>query len=294
MTKLERYLYDIVKKNTIVKNIVRDVYQGVFAIFAGKDSKYEGTLTIYPQSFFGFHDKVPWSGDNSKLLSHRYREGQGNEEKKDAVTAVDVGYYSGHDQKFSKIAETYAWNWQQGSMLQWVGAGDGIIFNALEEGRAVAHLYEGRSLEKTYQVPVGSISPCGKFGLSWSFSRLDIGMPGYGYFESNFPESVAEQYPDSDGVYLIDFHKDKVNLLFSLDLLQSLQPQESMQNAYHFVMHGSFSPDSCRFFFLHRWMRKNERIHTRLLSCAVDGSELSVLDAGNLSLIHISEPTRPY
>ena len=84
--------------------------------------------------FFGYYDIPAWSGDDSAHLVYRV-------EFRDRMpTPEDVAQlglvHPGRD-GFTRIAETTAWNFQQGAMLQWhpLAPDRKIIFNRRDGGR---------------------------------------------------------------------------------------------------------------------------------------------------------------
>ena len=69
--------------------------------------------------FFGYYDKFPWNANS------RYMIGLETEFMDRPPTAEDravIGLIDLEDgNRWKPLAETTAWNWQQGTMLQWVG-----------------------------------------------------------------------------------------------------------------------------------------------------------------------------
>ncbi len=58
---------------------------------------------------------------------------------------VEIGYFDGKDQtKFKSIATTSTWNWQMGSMLQWVGNTNTIIFNDYNGKNHIFIIFESK------------------------------------------------------------------------------------------------------------------------------------------------------
>src|SRR5690349_18486056 len=72
MNRAEKIIYDYIKANPRIKNIIRDVYQSVFSRVPVKQSVANDTLINRQHYFFGFHDKSPWCYDDSLLLSNRF------------------------------------------------------------------------------------------------------------------------------------------------------------------------------------------------------------------------------
>ena len=78
--------------------------------------------------FFGYFDKFATDEKDERILVHKV--GFTARQPRLGDKAL-IGVIEGND--FTPVAETLAWNWQQGSMLQWFSR-DSIIYNDLEGG----------------------------------------------------------------------------------------------------------------------------------------------------------------
>jgi len=90
-------------------------------------------------TFFGYHDKTPFSLDGSKVLAMSV---EANDRKgKSEGIIMRLGYFSRNgasfDKEFKAFAETRAWCWQQGCMLQWSNteANSRVFFNTAFNGK---------------------------------------------------------------------------------------------------------------------------------------------------------------
>ncbi|MFW6389940.1 MAG: hypothetical protein ACOCZT_02375 [Halanaerobiales bacterium] len=279
MNRIEKLVYNLVKKYPGLKNFSRDLYQLIFSLkpTKRKDSEYE--IKEREGYFFGFHDKVPWSEDNKKLLAHKFDIENRKIKKGDTV---EIGYFHGDNfMKFKPLAETEAWNWQQGSMLQWLKKEE-IIFNYWNGNKNVAKVIDldGNCI---YQLPcpIGAVSHDGRYVLGYSFTRLNRGMPGYGYANEN-DKNKNILAPQNAGLYLMDIETKKMEMLFSINEIKNFKPVSSMKDAYHFFTHCLFSFDDSRFLFLHRWKRKGERLYSRLIACDIDGGNIHVFPTNGM------------
>lgn len=164
-------------------------------------------------------------------------------------------------------------------MLQWVPAVSDtrIIYNDRISDRFVSIILDVKTgARRTLPRPVYTISNDGKSALSLNFSRNAITRPGYGYngLKDQFED---ESHPAEDGVYLMNLETGNHELIVSIDRVANYEPDETMSDAKHWVNHILFSPDDKRFFFLHRWKRKEGGFHTRAYTANPDGSELYLL-----------------
>jgi len=190
---------------------------------------------------------------------------------------LTVGYFNGEDyQVFKPISETKAWNWQQGCMLQWVGQTNNFIFNDFDGHAHVARIYNASgSLKGTLPVPIGAVSPDGQWGLSYSFERCNVYAPGYGYANGTDPEIEIEK-PVTHGLQLVNLASGQAKCLFSVKEIAALQPDSSMEGAFHYLTHCQFAPTSQRFAFFHRWIKDFNCLRTRMISCDLGGKDLFV------------------
>ncbi|MCJ7802480.1 MAG: hypothetical protein MUP82_09015, partial [Candidatus Marinimicrobia bacterium] len=127
MNTLEQYIYNKIRFSPKTKKTIVNLYQRFFSIVPIKKIQTDYNIIVREGYFFGFHDKCPWSQDNKYLLAHKYPTDlimPSSNEK------VEIGYFSGKNQtNFNSIATSSTWNWQMGSMLQWFGNTNNIIFN---------------------------------------------------------------------------------------------------------------------------------------------------------------------
>ena len=81
------------------------------------DVLVERVTNINDQYFFGYYDMSPESPDGTKVLVNKPRF-------IDHMPMVDdeleIGYIDLTAKSFNKIAETHAWNFQEGCRLQWL------------------------------------------------------------------------------------------------------------------------------------------------------------------------------
>ena len=71
MNKFESFVYKRVKNNYVLKNIIRNIYQGFYDLLPNYESKFCSIPIVHKDCFFGFHDLNPFNSDNSRILSNR-------------------------------------------------------------------------------------------------------------------------------------------------------------------------------------------------------------------------------
>ena len=218
--------------------------------------------------FFGYFDKCPW---NSRWEHPIHRVPFAGRQPRFGEPA-EIGVL--HDGKFDKVAETRAWCWQQGSMLQWFDD-DRLIWNDVEEDHHVARLSDGT----VYQRPVYVLSPDRTFALSLNFPRLDAERPGYGY--PGIPDPAYEfGFPDFDGIFRLDLKTGESKLIISLQQLVDDFWDAGADDAINWVNHLTISPDGRKIAFIHRWRSYNfagrgrRSYVTRMFTANADGTGL--------------------
>ena len=273
MNKIEAFIYGRVKNNYVLKDALRNIYQGFFDLLPNYESQFAHPPIVLEDCFFGFHDVKPFSRDNRLLLSNRLTIPLRMPTKDDVL---EVGYWSGEKySEWQKLGETHAWNYHKGCRLQWLDETH-IIYNTSEGGGLNATISSIRDSEhRLITWPIDTVSPDGKWATSFSYGRLERQMPGYGYAVSD-DESFSDEYiPESTGLYLIDLQKNERQMIVSLRQLAALQPVADMADKYHFVTHTEFSPDGRYVAFLHRWYKGTFQ-RTRLIVCNLKTKELYV------------------
>jgi hypothetical protein len=200
--------------------------------------------------FFGYYDIPAWSRDDSAHLVHRV-------EFRDRMpTAGDVAQlglvHPGRD-GFTQIAETTAWNFQQGAMLQWhpLSPDSKIIFNRRDGGRFVGVIKDiVTGEEQILPRAVSNVDPRGRYSLHVNFSRQFDFRPGYGYAGIPDPFAAVKQ-PEEDGIIRMDLESGKETLVMSLAEIIRLFPGP-MRDRKIIINHINLNTDGSRFIALVR------------------------------------------
>jgi hypothetical protein len=225
--------------------------------------------TAGEECFYGYFGLQPWSGDGRRLLFHHWRARQpgrvGVRARDIATGAVQV------------IGESSAWNFQQGSLAQWIvrGGVDCAIFNDVVDGQLACRIVAPDGAEWRQPWPVQALHPGGAEALSLNYRRLARIRPEYGYdvVVSNFS---PEQAPEADGLWRVDLATGSATLAVTLADLARRQRRADMGSAEHEVNHAVYSPAGSRFVFMHRWIGPAGKF-SRLYVANSDGSDLRLL-----------------
>ncbi|HEV7214971.1 MAG TPA: hypothetical protein VGP33_07570, partial [Chloroflexota bacterium] len=243
------------------------------------------------QHFFGYYDKTPWdaSGRYTLALSVDFIGRPPEPDDTALIGLVDVA-----TGRLEPVAETRAWNWQQGTMLHWLPTAPDreIIFNDRVDGQLVSVILDVHSGQRrTLPAPIYAISHDGGLAITPNFARLARQRPGYGYAGVADPwEGVDE--PEDDGIYLMNLTTGERRLALSIRQVAQVKRRPSMDGVVHWLNHLQFSPDDGRFVFLHRWRRSGGAWYTQMLTAAPEGADLRcVADDEMVSHFDWRDPT---
>ncbi len=256
---VEKVVYESVKNNVVVKNHVKWLYQLIFSTLSPSEVETDLTLTERPRTFFGFHDKSPWSSDGHRLLGHSI-EGAGNGSGWRKGQPVEISVFYGENwTQSTTVSRTRAWNWQQGSQLQWLGDKNKIVYNAFRDSvcRAVVQdLDAGR--ETVLDYPIAAVSPNGRMYASICFETFGRAMEGYGYA---FEATQSSSNVSSCTLVVVDRQGKEIRITLD-DLRSEIEPRPD--EGIDFFSHCLFSPDGERLLFLRRQSRPNRRLRSEM------------------------------
>ncbi len=242
------------------------------------DKVKEIAKTTGKHHFFGYYDISPFDDKDEKILAHEVdfidRMPTGKE-------PAGIGYFTGK-QKFKKLAETYAWNFQQGARLQWLpNLANTIIYNDYDNNRFISIILNIETKEKrVLPMPIYAIDPKGEFALTFNFARLNW-VGGYGYVgvEDKYKNELA---PKNDGIYKMDLKTGESKLIISTAFIANSKNSQKIDSPHYLTM-ALLNPKGDRFAFLHRYKLLDGGIHTRLFTVNQDGTNLYLLAEGTLS-----------
>jgi hypothetical protein len=234
------------------------------------------TLTSGPkQHFFGYYGISPWNASGSRMICLEVdsQERMPQPGEKAAICLLDP--QSGET---TPIAETGAWNLQQGAMMHWDPRSpeNRILFNDRDGDSIHAVAFNVDSGERrVYPRAVSAVSPDGRWALSLTYGRLGrmrrvVGYPGI--LDPN-PESVA---PDNDGVFLMDLETGAVKLVVSHAEIYArlLKDNPALDGTHIWFNHTLFNRDTSRFFFLARANIQGVGRKTAMFVANRDGGDL--------------------
>ncbi len=232
-------------------------------------------ITSGPEShWFAYYDKYQFDPTDRYALGMQVGFEDRAPEPDDAIMLGMIDLEDGD--KWIPFAESTAWCWQQGNMLQWLpGSDTEVIYNAREGNRYISVIQDVFTGEKrTLPRPVYTVSEDGKSAVTVNFARVGETRPGYGY--NGIPDPGADQlHPDGDGIWSLDLVTGESRLIVTLDQIAAYRADDTMDKGKHWFNHLLFNPDGTRFIFLHRWHRETGRgWYTRGFTVQPDGEDL--------------------
>ena len=176
--------------------------------------------------------------------------------------------------EFIPLTTTRAWNFQQGCMAHWLATSPDslIIYNDLRNGKFVSIIMNVHLKEeiKTIPYPVSAVSPNGKEAISINFSRIRSTRPDYGYGGEGQDDKLDKQFPDDDGLFLVNLETGEAELIVSIAQVKEIVPDVPEEGIEYFN-HTLFSREGSKVFWLARATPKR---NTTSLTVNKDGSNL--------------------
>jgi len=234
--------------------------------------------------FFGYYDKFPWSGNGRYLLAQEIGFMDHSPKPEEPLTLARID--TQENDKWEPFGETLAWNWQQGTMLQWLAIDPDrlVVFNNREGDRFISIIRDMKTgEERKLPRPVYAVSRSGRHAVSLNFARVARTRPGYGYAGVEDPGADDPQ-PENDGIWLMDLETGENKLVVSIAQAARLKPKPDMDEGDHWFNHLLFNTTDTRFIFLHRWKKSSGGWRTRMLTANPDGSDVRIVaDEGMVS-----------
>lgn len=199
----------------------------------------------------------------------------------------EIGYFDLQDNnKWTKIGETTAWNWQQGCRLQWIpGSSDEIIWNDCSDDgkKLISRIYNIKTkTTRTLPITVYTISPDGQTLLSVNFERIKHAGCDYVGIDDPYKNQWA---PANIGIWKMDMQTEKIEMLMSVrDMAKMMYPNglpsDTVGGTLYFFREG-FNPSGYRFIAFVKDSRElepgREQTRTEGFSMNIDGSDVKYL-----------------
>lgn len=193
--------------------------------------------------FVGFYDLCPWNGQ-SRFLVHELPDSTNPTAEASVVVLEDGERHT--------VARTNAWNYQQGSRLQWYPPRKNtLVFNDIEGDDTVSRFVTTDDEPvRTVTHPVQAVNPVADEFLSIDYRRLSYNAPGYGYRPPAAVSDETLREPADGGLLRVE--SDGTTTV-SVSLAELMAFTENSAHIDHHIHHVVYAPDGNRFVFLHRW-----------------------------------------
>lgn len=223
-------------------------------------------------SFFGYYDKYPEK--NGWVLFHSFN---GNTRQKPSnQQPLNISAFQIASGKIIEFGKSHAYNWQQGSRLQWLDK-KSFIFNDVSDDNQhyISKIYSIDQKVPSTQIDFPIYDTYTDFGLSLNFKRLAALDSDYGYTFLPFDNTELNDL-DNDGIIYIDLKNNSKHLIISFSEVIEQFGQPTMKKAKHKFNHIMISPDGKQFMFIHRWYQKGIK-YDSLMVANTDGTQLRCL-----------------
>ncbi|MEW6356924.1 MAG: hypothetical protein AB1696_11390 [Planctomycetota bacterium] len=241
--------------------------------------------------YFGYYDKFPWDATGRYMLALETTFIDRTQSPNDVAVIGRIDLQN--DCRWEPVAETRAWNWQQGTMLHWLPTAPDRCIIHNDRGDTFFSVIRDLKTGKTRRLPrpIYALSPDGKQAVTLNFARVHRTRPGYGY--CGLPDLWENEiHPANDGIYWMDVATGENKLIISLAQIVKIQHNDTMDGVTHWFNHLQFNTDGTRFLFLHRWRAADgKRWFTQMFTANHDGSDICcVADHGMVSHFDWRDP----
>lgn len=221
--------------------------------------------------FFGYYDKTNFDYSDKFMLSHKT---EFIDRFPSEADFAEIGLITLESGVFKKLGSTNAWNWQEGSMLQFhrnvFNEPVQIIYNVIRSNALISEIVDLRG-EVLFRcpTPVAAVNHAdGKF-VSYDFYKLRSLRRGYHYAPIFEPTYILQ-----NSIVQYDPRTNESTELISLSECQREFFKPSMRGAKHFFQHCMFSPAGDKLAFLHRWRESNGNMHSHLIVLNLDTGKI--------------------
>ncbi len=225
---------------------------GVTVVFPKINTPIQITDNSKEHLFASYYGINSWSGDQKYVTVLETDIKYKLPEETDPAT---LGLVDLKTKKFIPLRQTRAWNFQEGCMAHWLGTNPDslIIYNDFRDSRYVSvimNVYTKKEL-KVIPYPVSSVSPNGKEAVSINFSRLRITRTDYGYGGKGQDPRANVQFPEDDGIFLVNLETGNAKLIVSIAQIKKMVPEIPKEGIEYFA-HTRYSKGGTKIFWLAR------------------------------------------
>lgn len=254
----------------------REFLPTLAGLIPGSPSPTIRALTRGPKHhFFGYYGICPWnrSGRHLLCLESAFQDHLPGPEE-----AASVGIVDTRTGAFRKVAETRAWNFQQGAMLHWnpQAPETEVLFND-RRGEDIISVVLDVETGRRRELPraLNGLSRDGRYALCLTYGRLTRLRPVVGYVGTRDPNPDSP-HPDNDGVFVMEVASGASRLVVSIGEVyrRLVGRRPELKDRHMWFNHTVFNKDGSRFFFLARIWTPERRLESAMFTAGRDGSKL--------------------
>lgn len=185
--------------------------------------------------FYGYYNTPQMNKLGNRILGHRINFENRNPTEKDSA---EIGFFSLPEGKWHKLGITKAFNWQQGSHLQWLGPdfSTHIIYNDQNSDGYISRILNIENGDiKTLPFPIYAVDPLGKFSISIDYQRAHW-TRAYSYAGVENQE-LNKIITDSDGYYKLNLETGELHQIFKLKTWLESKSKLNNSEDWHWVEH---------------------------------------------------------
>ena len=224
--------------------------------------------------FFGYYGIPPWNKSQKLLvcLESSFQDHLPSGDEPAQIVLIDAA-----SRKLTPIAETRAWNLQQGAMLHWnpLRPEDEILFNErIGEDLVTVVLNVQNGKRRILPMALAGVSYNGRHALCLNYARLARLRPVVGI--RGVPDhSTPGNHPEDDGAFLMDLETGKTKIVLSVaETYRHLKDKHpELGELPMFFNHTCFSKDDKRFFVLAR-SSVGGRLESAMFTASIDGTQI--------------------
>jgi hypothetical protein len=244
---------------------------GMIVVFPHISGPVQITGNDKEHFFASYYGIDSWSGDQKYALVLQTDIKHKLPDEHDPAT---LGLVDMETKEFIPLAQTRAWNFQEGCMGHWLGTNPDslIIYNDLRNGKYVSvimNVYTRKEL-KVIPYPVSAVSPNGKEAVSINFSRLRITRTDYGYGGEGQDSQPNVQFPEDDGLFHVNLETGEAKLIVTIAQIKNMVPEVPEEGIEYFC-HTRISRGGSKIFWLARAIPGR---NTTAFTVNIDGSNL--------------------
>jgi hypothetical protein len=188
----------------------------------------------------------------------------------------DIGVIDLKDEnKWTKIGETTAWNWQQGSRLQWRPQSEEIVWNdrSADGAHYVCRVLNFRTgKRRTLPRPIYAISPDGATALTHDFERMKHRGTDYVGIGDQYKNEYA---PAKTGIWKMNMETGSAELIMTLKKMASIAyPHGSPSSGCFYVFREGWNPSGTRFI---AFIKDTDNKFDKAFSMTPDGTDIRYL-----------------